>query len=204
MKTESGLCEGGANWFGSNVPDCQSQDSKPHLQMIHTFPKSCSVTILTAPPSPRRHSGCREWAMRGLGTRDRNTHTHPRKVNGCTQNIYLWGCSPSKTNYWPFPCERVLSIKLLGAGVERCEDTSLWYSWVCWEFPSKEFSISGLLQVGGRKVHFRRALRNRVLKWHFYSMHTWEMQVEVGVIVRGEGGMITGTQDLLKGRFDFL
>lgn len=58
--------------------------------------------------------------------------------------------------------------------------------------------------MGGHKAHFRRALRNRVLKWHFYSMHTWELQVEVGVILRGEGGMIRGTKDLLKGRFDFL
>ena len=85
---------------------------------------------------------------------DRHQHprqkhnTQPGKVNDGTRGIYLWGCSPSKTNYWPFPCERAVSVNLLEAGVKRRYDASLWYSWVCWEFQGKGFSISGLLQAG--------------------------------------------------------
>lgn len=77
------------------------------------------------------------------------THIHPGKVNDCTQDIYLWGCSSSKTNYWPFPCERAPSINWSGSGEKRCCDTSLWYSWVCWEFQNEEFCICGLLQISG-------------------------------------------------------
>lgn len=100
------------------------------------------------------------------------THTHPGKVNDYTQDIYLWGCSPSKTNYWPFPCERAPSINLLGAGVKRHYDTSLRYSWLCREFWSKEFRISGLRQVGRVRSAFKKSSKEwGVEVAHLQGMH---------------------------------
>lgn len=58
--------------------------------------------------------------------------------------------------------------------------------------------------MGGCRARFRRALGNRVLERHVYSLHTWELQVEAGVILRGEERMITGKQDRPKGMFTFL
>lgn len=81
-------------------------------RQTHLSPKppahSCDSPSFTAPAflGPGVSS---EWDWR-----PRQTLTRPGEVNDCAQDIYLGGRSPSKTSYWPFPCEGAPSATVLG------------------------------------------------------------------------------------------
>lgn len=139
------------------IDSCLSQES--HTSLLQ---KLCAPGFW----QPLRHqdgiwgAGSEQWEGAAPQT---ETHIHPGKVNDCTQDIYLWGCSPSKTNYWSSPCERV-------PGINRPRG---WRGKVLWCIFVIFMSLLRILYLwapasggGGGNVHLGGALGSRLLKGH--------------------------------------